>query len=228
MSDDDAGLSPDVALCVAEYNAARADCLQGLTGQQSILTWSIAALGVLFAAGLSVSPHVGSANTIRHWVFFLGIPLLTLGASIAWLGEIFRMERDAHYMRLIERSTWPLKRQREFDKAKRVRDGDVRYPRLLLNTWVAHSEPERRNRVHGYFGGVLIYIGATACSLALACSLLHENRPLAFALSGAWLVIYVAVTGAQLQHIRNFSKQAAVKPADGDATRNEESQAPSQ
>jgi len=212
MSEDDARPSrPEHGLSIAEYNAARADCLQGLSGQQSILTWSIAALGVLFAAGLSISPQITDANTIRHWLFFIGIPLLTLGASVAWLGEIFRMERDAHYMRLLERSTWPVERQREFDEMKIVRDEDVKYPRLLLNTWVAHSAPERRNRVSGYFGGALIYVGATACSLALACTLLHENRALAFGLSGAWLVIYTALTWAQLRHIRHFSKRAAVK-----------------
>jgi hypothetical protein len=204
---DDKPLGPGLDFSIADYNAARADCSQGLAGQQSILTWSIAALGVLFAAGLSVSPHIGSANTIRHWVFFLGIPLLTLGASIAWLGEIFRMERDAHYMRLLEQSTWPKKWQREFAQAKHVGDGDVKYPALLLNTWVAHSEPERRNRVNGYYGGVLIYVGATAGSLALACALLHENRPLAIVLSATWLVVYIALTVAQLLRIRNFSNR---------------------
>ena len=208
MSDDDARLAePENGLSVAEYNAARADCSQGLAGQQSILTWSIAALGVLFAAGLSVSPHIGGANTIRHWVFFLGIPLLTLGASIAWLGEIFRMERDAHYIRLLERSTWSEKQRRDFDKVKLVENDDVTYSRLLLNTWVAHSQPERQNRANGYIGGVLIYVGTTACSLALACALLHENRAIAIILSATWLVIYIALTLAQILRIRNFSKR---------------------
>jgi hypothetical protein len=200
-------LGPGPDFSIADYNAARADCLQGLVGQQSILTWSIAAIGVLFAAGLSVSSHIDNADTIRHWVFFLGIPLLTLGASIAWLGEIFRMERDAHYMRLLEKSTWtdsPL--GDTYRETKKVTDDDVRYPRLLLNTWVAHSEPEGRNRVVGYVGGLSIYIGATACSLVLACALLHENRTLAIALSTAWLVVYIALTVAQLRRILTFSE----------------------
>ncbi len=181
--------------------------MQGLIGQQSILTWSIAAIGVLFAAGLSISPHIGHADTIRHWVFFLGIPLLTLGASIAWLGEIFRMERDAHYMRLLEQSTWTDSRlRRKYAETEKIADGDVGYPTLLLNTWVAHSEPDGRNRVVGYVGGLLIYLGATTCSLALACALLHENRTLAIALSVAWIVIYIALTIAQLRRILNFSE----------------------
>ncbi len=209
--DDPKPSGPGLEFSIADYNAARADCLQGLIGQQSILTWSIAAIGVLFAAGLSISPHVHDADTIRHWVFFLGIPLLTLGASVAWLGEIFRMERDAHYMRLLERSTWTLKHQNDFDRDKTVKDADVVYPRLLLNTWVAHSDPARRNRVNSYVGGVLIYVGATVGSLALACALLHENRALAFALSCAWLATYIALTVAQLLRIRNLSKRAAVR-----------------
>jgi hypothetical protein len=208
VEDRDAKLSSAGAeFSVAEYNAARTDCLQGLIGQQSILTWSIAAIGVLFAAGLSLSPHIRDADTIRHWVFFLGVPFLTLGASIAWLGEIFRMERDAHYMRLLEQSTWTDKELRDkYAKTGKVSDDDVRYPALLLNTWVAHSEPDGRNRVVGYVGGLVIYMGTTAASLALACALLRENRTLAIALSAAWLLFYTALTVAQLVRILNYSK----------------------
>ncbi|HWJ51643.1 MAG TPA: hypothetical protein VNR42_11510, partial [Solirubrobacteraceae bacterium] len=173
-SDEPEDIAPEVSgdivmpeLIVAEYNAARADCLQGLAGQQSILTWSIAAIGVLFAAGLSIDTKVHGAATARPWVFLVGLPILTLGASIAWFGEIFRMERDAHYMRLLEQSTWPSDLRKAYDdNNEMVTDQQVKYRTLMLNTWVARSEPPSRNRVVGYAGGVIIYWGATAGSLA--------------------------------------------------------------
>jgi hypothetical protein len=132
---DEIGGSVPAELIVAEYNAARADCLQGLIGQQSILTWSIAAIGVLFAAGLSIGTKVHGASTVRPWVFLVGVPLLALGASIAWLGEIFRMERDAHYMRLLEQSTWPPDLMKAYERNNQmVTDEMVKYRTLMLNT----------------------------------------------------------------------------------------------
>ena len=201
------GGSVTAELIVAEYNAARADCLQGLIGQQSILTWSIAAIGVLFAAGLSIGTNVHGASTVRPWVFLVGVPLLVLGASIAWLGEIFRMERDAHYMRLLERSTWPPDvKQKYADNNQMVTDEMVQYRTLMLNTWVAHGQPPSRNRVVGYFGGILIYLGATAGALAVGAAFLHEHELTALICGGAWCMIYVAIILIQLARIVDYSK----------------------
>jgi hypothetical protein len=194
-------------LIIAEYNAARADCLQGLIGQQSILTWSIAAIGVLFAAGLSIDTKVHAASTVRPWVFLGGVPLLALGASVAWLGEIFRMERDAHYMRLLERSTWPSDLMQEYEgNNQKVTDKMVTYRTLMLNTWVAHGKPPSRNRVVGYFGGIIIYLGATAGALAVGAALLHEYKTTAFVCGGAWCVIYIGIILIQLARIVDYSK----------------------
>lgn len=193
-------------LIVAEYNAARADCLQGLIGQQSILTWSIAAIGVLFAAGLSIGTKVHGASTVRPWVFLVGVPLLALGASIAWLGEIFRMERDAHYMRLLEQSTWPPDVMSAYEcNEKRVTDEMVQYRTLMLNTWVARGKPPSRNRVVGYFGGIIIYLGATAGALLVGAALLHEHKATAFVCGGVWCLIYAAIILIQLARIFDYT-----------------------
>jgi hypothetical protein len=199
--------SPTADLVAAEYNAARADCLQGLIGQQSILTWSIAAIGVLFAAGLSIDTKVHGASTVRPWVFLVGVPLLTLGVSIAWLGEIFRMERDAHYMRLLEQSTWPADLLRAYrDNEDMVTDDMVKRGTLMLNTWVARGAPPSRNRVVGYFGGILIYLGATAGALAVGGALLRSHSGIAFICGGGWCLVYAAITVVQLARIVDYSR----------------------
>ena len=187
---------------LAEYDSVRGDCLQGLSGQQSILAWSIAAIGVLFAAGLAVDPsHLDHATTIRPLIFLIGIPAITFGASVAWLGEIFRMERDAHYLRLLERATWA-------DEQRKGTPSDAWIGRtpLLYNSWVAHGVPRGRNRVYGYLGGLIIYTGATSASLTLACILVRHNRPLVIAIAAIFLAFYLAVTVAQVLRILTYSK----------------------
>jgi hypothetical protein len=187
---------------LAEYDSVRGDCLQGLSGQQSILAWSIAAIGVLFAAGLAVNPsHVDHATTIRPLIFLLGIPAITFGASVAWLGEIFRMERDAHYLRLLERATW-VREQKDSTPS----DAWIGRTPLLYNSWVAHGEPRGRNRVYGYLGGLLIYTGAISGSLVLACVLVRHNHLLVIVIAATLLAAYVALTVVQVLRILTYSK----------------------
>jgi hypothetical protein len=199
---------------LAEYNSARSDMLQGLAGQQSILAWSIAAIGVLFAAGLALSPsHVDHATTIRPLIFLVGVPLVALGASFAWLGEIFRMERDAHYLRLLERSTWTNEQRAQTNEQGEliVSDSWVGHTPLLLNAWVAHRDPPGRNRVLGYLGGVIIFTGATAGSLALACALVRHNRALVIVIATAWFAGYCIITWIHVKRIMNYSKLGALE-----------------
>lgn len=193
-----------VQFSLAEYDSVRGDCLQGLSGQQSILAWSIAAVGVLFAAGLAVDPsHVDHATTIRPVIFLVGIPAITFGASVAWLGEIFRMERDAHYLRLLERATW-VDEQRDGTPS----DSWVGRTPLLYNSWVAHGVPRGRNRVYGYLGGLVIYTGAISGSLVLACVLVRHNRPLVIGIAAAFLASYLVLTVVQVLRILTYSKLA--------------------
>ena len=194
---------------LAEYDSVRGDCLQGLSGQQSILAWSIAAVGVLFAAGLAVNPsHVDHATTIRPLIFLLGIPAITFGASVAWLGEIFRMERDAHYLRLLERATW-IREQKD----STPNDAWVGRTPLLYNSWVAHGEPRGRNRVYGYHGGLVIYTGAIFGSLILACVLVRHNLPLVIGVAVLLLASYLVLTVMQVRRILSYSKLDIAKAA---------------
>lgn len=193
-----------VQFSLAEYDSVRGDCLQGLAGQQSILAWSIAAIGVLFAAGLAVSPsHVDHATTIRPLIFLAGIPAITFGASVAWLGEIFRMERDAHYLRLLERATWT-----DGQRTSTPNDAWVGRTPLLYNSWVAHGVPRGRNRVYDYLGGLMIYSGTMAGSLLLACVLVRHNQPGVIVIATLVFVAYLILTVLQVLRILNYSKLA--------------------
>ncbi len=177
--------------------------IQGLSGQQSILAWSIAAIGVAFAAALGLnSGKLAHADSIRAAVFGIAIPLVAFGASVAWLGEIFRMERDAHYLRLMERSTWSADRQ----SSEYVNEDWIKDTPLLYNSWVAHSEPPARNRVLGYAGGLTIYIGAFGLSLSLAVLLLDHQRRWAVPAALFAFIVYFALTTIQAKRILNYSR----------------------
>lgn len=194
------GTTSEFAL--AEYESVRGDCLQGLTGQQSILAWSIAAIGVLFAAGLAVgSPNVDHATTIRPLIFLFGIPAITFGASVAWLGEIFRMERDAHYLRLLERATWS-----DQQITRTPTDAWVGRTPLLYNSWVAHGIPRGRNRVYGYLGGLMIYSGAILGSLLLAIALVRHRQGLVIGGGAVIFTVYAGLTIVQVRRILTYSK----------------------
>jgi hypothetical protein len=194
-------------ISIAEYNSVRTDCLQGLAGQQSILAWSFAAIGVIFAAGLTLkAPGLAHTTTIRAGLFGLAVPAIAFGASVAWLGEIFRMERDAHFLRLMERTTW-TEEQRE---AKAVTDAWVGRTPLLYNAWVAHSEPIGRNRVVGYIGGLIIYSSFVFGGFAVCAILVDSDRLVIMVAEAIASFGYVAATFFQLRHILDYSKLPAV------------------
>jgi hypothetical protein len=116
------------------------------------------------------------------------------------------MERDAHYMRLLEQSTWPPDVTEAYERNKnRVTDEMVQCRTLMLNTWVARGKPPSRNRVVGYFGGIIIYLGATAGALLVGAALLHEHKTAAFVCGGAWCLIYAAIILIQLARIVDYS-----------------------
>jgi len=195
---------------LAEYKSVREDLIQGLAGQQSILAWSIAAIGLTFAAGMALNPaNIAHAATIRATIFGVALPLVAFGASVAWLGEIFRMERDAHYLRLLERSTW-TQDQREASNAVAnkvvVHDEWVGQTPLLYNSWAAHSSPPGRNRVLGYFGGLIIYSGAIAGSFTLCAWLVTDKRWLVVVAEAIVFVAYLGVTAAHVKRIMKYSR----------------------
>lgn len=98
-------------LSIQEYVSLRNESLAAKQNQQSIITWTLATVGVLGAAtvALAGSLHdlVGSARTLAIYtalvVCGIGVPALVLAAFGVWYGELTRMQRAGEYLR--ERET---------------------------------------------------------------------------------------------------------------------------
>jgi hypothetical protein len=206
----------DTDFALAEYVAVRADALQGRSGQQSILAWSIAAIGVLFAAGLAVKPSdVGHASTLRELIFGVAIPLVALGSCMAWLGEIYRMERDAHYLRLLERWTWEKEQRAEHRLTGKVPDRWVGRTSLANNAWNASGN--RYNRVIGYFGGLLVYTSAVLGSVALCLYLVDHRTWVIWFLEVLMFLTYFVLVTIQVLTIFHYSRFPPVRSPAGNS-----------
>jgi hypothetical protein len=198
---------------LAEQASVQAEINQSLSGQQSILAWSVAAIGILLAATFALSTTGANGVAIRLAVLGAFSPALAIGASFAWIGELFRMERNAVFLRALERSTWPESPEEHWSADHGPPSPEwLRRTPLSFNNFVAFaSDGAYRVRI-GYVGGALIYLGTVATSLALFAYLLVDQGScwlrylggIAWAASG--LLAYTYVLWAQTRAIVNLEE----------------------
>ncbi|MFE2754480.1 hypothetical protein ACFXGA_21030 [Actinosynnema sp. NPDC059335] len=159
----------------AEYDSLRGEGAQARQAQQSILQWSMAILGVVFSAGILVANQSMNANTspsaqgFLHLVFLLVfgvvLPLSSWCATLAWFGELIRMERVGRYLRGFEVALGEI-------MSRHRPSGDPAFPTSPLR-WENHISGERRGvavskqRV-GYLGCLGLYAGVVAVPLTVA------------------------------------------------------------
>ena len=90
-----------------QYDSIRVACNQAREAHHSILTWSQAVSGTLFAAGLvAAASHSGRFTVAAQFVFGLVIPAILIGSALAWAGEMIRMENIGLFLRAFERAAW--------------------------------------------------------------------------------------------------------------------------
>jgi hypothetical protein len=90
-----------------QYDSIRAACNQAREAHHSILTWSQAVSGTLFAAGLvAAASHSDRFTMAAQFVFGLVIPAIIIGSALAWAGEMIRMETIGLFLRAFERAVW--------------------------------------------------------------------------------------------------------------------------
>jgi len=163
-----------------DHRTAWADVRQAIQAQQAILAWSIAGIGALAAGLLAVS---AKSDLFRLVGFGIWLPLLVIGASFAWIGELVRMERGAQYLRALERTTWK-KKERDFDWAllgtaefPLAYQNALRSPRgghTLVVGYVSGGLTRSAMAV-GYVGGGLIYGGSLFSSEAIFALLANQR-----------------------------------------------------
>lgn len=160
----------------AEYETLRTESAQARQSQQSILQWSMAIIGVVFSAGIilvnqSMSTNVdqsakGFLYVVFLFVFGFVLPLSSWCASLAWFGELIRMERSGRYLRGFEVSLTNI-------ASRYNSSSDIPHLRSPLR-WENYIADENdrgiavsKQRV-GYAGCLGLYLGGVTVPLAVA------------------------------------------------------------
>lgn len=144
----------------------RAESVQSFANAQSIIQWSLATYGVLFAGALvlltqSVEPANSSFRDVAILLIFtVLLPGLICAATWQWLGEITRMERVGMYLRGLERH---LNNNANYNPRLVINDAPSLHWETFLN-----SEGRARKRNAPYVGTAAMFAGALLVSLSLA------------------------------------------------------------
>jgi hypothetical protein len=208
-------------LAARELFAMRDESAQAREQQQSILQWSIGGIGLLYAAGISAGGSDLTAQVLRLIGFGLVIPGLTTAASLAWLGEVLRMERVGYYLRGRERGFW----KPDASGHKNLTEEAVRwldtYPTLWENFIAFAARSRARKQLVGYVGGLSLYAGSLVLGVLVAVSLFIADarfdgynylRPFAVAYAAVWIFGWMAFFAWQGRNLMKLGKLAAGDP----------------
>lgn len=186
----------------------RAESLSAKQNQQTILQWTLATVGIVIAACVAAATGLHDMDQLTRLGLSIAIALLT-GALTptlvscafgVWLGELNRMERAGHFLRLREKA-WSA------GQAETANPDSPESGRFLL--WESlladhpHSERFTKNRIGGQASVALfamLLISALTCGLVLALGSggLAEQQSLGvpahlvWAASLIWVVIFLS------------------------------------
>ncbi len=89
-----------IEILIEDYKLLREESLQSMKNRNAILTFGLATLGFVIHAGVS---SFTAGNQSGYWfsffIFYLGLPLVSLLILILWVGEAARMSRTGIYMK---------------------------------------------------------------------------------------------------------------------------------
>jgi hypothetical protein len=92
-------------IAMFQYEVARVEANQTRHDQQSIINWNQAFAVALFAAGIIAIKELDDVR-VPQLLFGFVLPAVLVGGTMAWAGEMIRMERTAVFLRALERSVW--------------------------------------------------------------------------------------------------------------------------
>jgi len=101
---------PELMAKIEEYKALRAEILVAIDISVKTVTFLLAALGALLAAGVTALSQVNESGKLLAMVIFsFVIPTVSMFGILVWLGEQYRLCRASFYLSHLERSlglTW--------------------------------------------------------------------------------------------------------------------------
>jgi len=86
-------------LIFEDYKILREESIQSMRNRNAILTFGLGVLGVIFHAGISsFSAGAKDSYWLSFFIFYIGIPTLSLLILTLWFGEAARMSRVGVYL----------------------------------------------------------------------------------------------------------------------------------
>lgn len=150
-----------------QYQSLREECAGARVAQHTILQWSQAVSGTLFAAALVAGATKSERFVIAaQFIFGLVIPAVLLGGALAWAGEMIRMERVGMYLRSLERAVWEKDTRGEYLPTSRFL-----WENLLWSPPEGYQQSGFRKQTVGYAGVAIFFAMMFGGSLIAFCVL---------------------------------------------------------
>ncbi|WEG08640.1 hypothetical protein PU630_15555 [Microbacterium horticulturae] len=194
-------------LLVQEYVSLRAESLSAKQNQQTILQWTLATVGIVIAASVTAATGLHDMDSAARLGLSVAVTLLTGVLTPAlvscafgiWLGELNRMERAGHFLRLRE-EVWSAGYAKKADPASPQSGGVLLWESLLADH--PHSQQFAKNRIGGMASVALFLMLATSAVvagliLALGRGGLVEQQSLGvpacvvWVLAGLWVITFL-------------------------------------
>lgn len=155
-------------LVLAEYATLREEVFRSYDYAQSIVKFSLATYGAIFAAGLLAAEAASGATSPRTFVgwaaltvFGLVLPGVMCVGTWTWLGELTRAERAGAYLRALERNL----------RANPTLTDALGFPPLSWETFIHKGRDEKAptgKSVLPYLGTAGLFGGGTLMAVIFA------------------------------------------------------------
>ena len=203
-----------IDLIFEDYKILREESLQSMRNRNAVLTFGLGVLGVIFHAGVSsLSTGTQGGLWLSLFIFYLGIPALSLLILTLWLGEAARMTRVGIY--LVEREKLiNLLTGSPIEKITNDRTLNKNYPSHFDKTvfWENYIREEKipkktRQLKFPYIAVILLFLGVAVVSIII--SMLFPLQLLGFSVKIriVFLILGIIGVGVTTLYLRKLSKE---------------------
>lgn len=160
-----------------DYKQLREESLQSMKNRNSILTFGLGVLGVVFHAAISsYAVQTAEGYLLCLLIFNFGIPALSFLIFTLWMGEAARMSRIGMYLKereLLINLLAKVKLKNESKEDEIILDNDKpsHFSQLVYwENYIREDMPADKTRqlIYPYIAIVMLFIGISAVSVAIA------------------------------------------------------------
>ncbi|NQS98088.1 MAG: hypothetical protein HQ591_06520 [candidate division Zixibacteria bacterium] len=154
-----------VQVMMEEYKSLRSESLQSMGNRNSILTFGLGTIGLIFHAGISI---INTQDVFSFLIFSFFLPVLSLLLLVLWMGEAERISRVGVYLVDFEK------------KVNEIFKNDEQLRQLLhWETWLREFK-QSKNRtnqlLYPYLAVVILFLGISISSYIFILIYSHFNE----------------------------------------------------